>query len=198
MFRSSHTMKRMFFCFPVAGWSFDAFFFPVPRLGGFAPFFQRKDSPSMRRSRRPFSFSEGSAKVAGAALRLARFNTQIDTVDKRFFVGLPSPSAAAIVAGYVWTVHELEQTGLLMALTILVVAGAGVLMVSNVKYHSFKEFDMKKRVPFTALLIIVLIFAVIALEPSFVLFAGFAIYVLSGPFNAVSGRMRDKNAAKDK
>jgi len=136
--------------------------------------------------------------VAGAALRLARFNTQIDTVDKRFFVGLPSPSAAAIVAGYVWTVHELEQTGLLMALTILVVAGAGVLMVSNVKYHSFKEFDMKRRVPFTALLIIVLIFAVIALEPSFVLFAGFAIYVLSGPFNAVTGRARDKSASKDK
>ncbi|KZZ18010.1 hypothetical protein A3749_22300 [Oleiphilus sp. HI0078] len=71
---------------------------------------------------------------------------------------------------------------------MVIVAGAGVLMVSNVKYHSFKEFDMKRRVPFTTLLIIVLVFAVIALEPSLVLLGVFALYTLSGPFNALLGR----------
>jgi len=126
--------------------------------------------------------------VAGAALRLARFNTQIDIVDKRFFIGLPSPSAAAIVAGYVWTVHDYDQSGWLSLLTMLVVACSGVLMVSNVKYHSFKEFDMKRRVPFTTILVIVLIFAVIALKPSLVLLGAFGLYTLSGPFNALLGR----------
>jgi len=123
--------------------------------------------------------------VAGAALRLARFNTQIDIVDKKYFIGLPSPSAAAIVAGYVWVVHDYDQSGWLMLLTTLVVASAGVLMVSNVKYHSFKELDLKRRVPFTAILIMVLIFAVIALKPSLVLLGAFSVYTLSGPFNAL-------------
>ncbi|TNC79830.1 MAG: CDP-diacylglycerol--serine O-phosphatidyltransferase [Oleiphilus sp.] len=128
--------------------------------------------------------------VAGAALRLARFNTQIGSSDKRFFVGLPSPSAAALVAGFVWFAHDYEQTRLLALFTMLVVASAGVLMVSNVLYHSFKEFDMKRRVPFTAVLIIVLVFAVIALEPAFVLLAGFLIYAVSGPFNAFIRKKR--------
>ena len=123
--------------------------------------------------------------VAGAALRLARFNTQIDVVDKRYFIGLPSPSAAAIVAGFVWATHGYEQTTALTLLTVVVVAVSGVLMVSNVKYYSFKEFDMKKSVPFTALLMMVLVFAVIALEPSIVLFGAFMIYVASGPINAL-------------
>jgi len=119
--------------------------------------------------------------VAGAALRLARFNTQIGSVDKRFFVGLPSPAAAAVVAGFVWALHSFEQTRALTLLTMLVVAGSGVLMVSNVLYYSFKEVDMKRRVPFAALLLMVLLFAVIALEPSVVLLGGFLIYALSGP-----------------
>ncbi len=119
--------------------------------------------------------------VAGAALRLARFNTQIGSVDKRFFVGLPSPAAAAVVAGFVWTLHGFDQSRGLALLTMLVVAGAGVLMVSNVLYYSFKEVDMKRRVPFAALLLMVLLFAVISLEPSIVLLGGFMIYALSGP-----------------
>ncbi len=123
--------------------------------------------------------------VAGAALRLARFNTQIGSVDKRYFVGLPSPSAAAVVAGFVWTAHTFEQSTLLSILTVILVAGAGVLMVSNILYYSFKEFDMKRRVPFTALLVVVLIFAVIAIEPPMVLLGGFLIYSLSGPFNSL-------------
>ena len=85
----------------------------------------------------------------------------------------------------------------LTLLTVVVVAASGVLMVSNVKYYSFKEFDMKKSVPFTALLMMVLVFAVIALEPSLVLFGAFMIYVASGPFNAlVKLRKTDKKADK--
>jgi CDP-diacylglycerol--serine O-phosphatidyltransferase len=134
--------------------------------------------------------------VAGAALRLARFNTQIDVVDKRYFVGLPSPSAAAIVAGFVWATHAYESSMFLTLLTMVVVASAGVLMVSNVKYYSFKEFDMKKSVPFTALLVMVLVFAVIALEPSLVLFGAFMIYVLSGPVNILLQKRKGKGEEK--
>lgn len=134
--------------------------------------------------------------VAGAALRLARFNTQIDVVDKRYFIGLPSPSAAAIVAGFVWATHTYDSSMFLTLLTMVVVAAAGVLMVSNVKYYSFKEFDMKKSVPFTALLIMVLVFAVIALEPSLVLFGAFMIYVLSGPINILVQKRKGSDTKK--
>ncbi|MDX1451208.1 MAG: CDP-diacylglycerol--serine O-phosphatidyltransferase [Oleiphilaceae bacterium] len=131
--------------------------------------------------------------VAGAALRLARFNTQIGSVDKRYFVGLPSPSAAAVVAGFVWAVHTFDQTRALSILTVLIVAGAGVLMVSNVLYYSFKEFDVKRRVPFAALLLMVLLFAVIAIEPSTVLLGGFLIYALSGPVMALWRKRKKLN-----
>lgn len=133
--------------------------------------------------------------VAGAALRLARFNTQIGSVDKKYFVGLPSPSAAAVVAGFVWSFHSFEQTKFLALLTMLIVAGAGILMVSNVLYYSFKELDLKRRVPFYMILIVVLIFAVIALEPASVLFGGFIIYTLAGPCQALMRKMRTNKAA---
>jgi CDP-diacylglycerol--serine O-phosphatidyltransferase len=132
--------------------------------------------------------------VAGAALRLARFNTQIGSVDKRYFVGLPSPSAAAVVAGFVWAFHDFEQTKFLSLVTMVVVAGAGVLMVSNVLYYSFKELDLKRRVPFAAILVMVLVFAVIALEPAVVLLAGFMVYVVSGPVNAVRRKLKKQEA----
>lgn len=128
--------------------------------------------------------------VAGAALRLARFNTQIGSVDKKFFVGLPSPSAAACVAGLVWCFHAYEPAGWLTALTIVVVAGTGVLMVSNVLYRSFKDLDLRGRVPFAAILVVVLIFVVVALDPGTVLFTGFLIYALSGPVRAVIRRTK--------
>lgn len=134
--------------------------------------------------------------VAGAALRLARFNTQIGSTDKRFFVGLPSPSAAALVAGFVWLIHDWEQTKFLTIMLMIIVAGAGVLMVSNALYNSFKEFDMKAKVPFAAPLILVLIYAVVALEPSVVLFGAFCIYVLSGPFNTYILRRYNKNKSQ--
>lgn len=136
--------------------------------------------------------------VAGAALRLARFNTQIGSTDKRFFVGLPSPSAAAIVAGTVWSLHVLETTPVLAVLVALVVACAGILMVSNIRYHSFKDLDLKGRVPFVAILIIVLIFAVIALAPAHILLAGFTAYVVSGPVMALIRRQRASRKIESK
>ncbi|MDX1634657.1 MAG: CDP-diacylglycerol--serine O-phosphatidyltransferase [Marinobacter sp.] len=137
--------------------------------------------------------------VAGAALRLARFNTQIGSVDKKFFVGLPSPSAAAVVAGLVWCFHEYEPATWLTLLTIIVVGGAGVLMVSNILYRSFKDLDLKGRVPFAAILVVVLIFVVIAVDPGTVLFLIFLVYALSGPTRALMRKGRrgpgDKSAS---
>ncbi|WP_100641307.1 CDP-diacylglycerol--serine O-phosphatidyltransferase [Marinobacter salexigens] len=126
--------------------------------------------------------------VAGTALRLARFNTQIGSVDKKYFVGLPSPAAAACVAGLVWCFHTYEPAVWLTFLTIVVVGGTGVLMVSNVLYNSFKDLDLRGRVPFAAILLVVLILVVIALDPATVLFTGFLVYALSGPVRALFRR----------
>jgi CDP-diacylglycerol--serine O-phosphatidyltransferase len=120
--------------------------------------------------------------TAGAALRLARFNAQIATAEKRYFKGLPSPSAAAVLAGLVWVGADLRLDGndvvyLAFVLTILM----GALMVSNVRYYSFKEVDFKNRVPFVALLLVVVAYVFASLDPPKVLFAGFLIYAFSGP-----------------
>jgi len=136
--------------------------------------------------------------VAGAALRLARFNTQIGTVDKKYFVGLPSPAAAAMVAGLIWTISSFEVSRWLALITMFVVAGVGVLMVSNILYYSFKDFDLKRKVPFTAILVIVLIFAIISLEPPVVLLVGFLAYTLSGPTSAIIRQRRKLSRAKNR
>ncbi len=87
------------------------------------------------------------------ALRLARFNTQVGTADKRYFIGLASPAAAGVVAGIVWAFSDYGIQGSKMSfLVALMVAAAGMLMVSNIKYNSFKELDLKGRVPFVAIL----------------------------------------------
>ncbi len=136
--------------------------------------------------------------VAGAALRLARFNTQIDTADKRFFIGLASPAAAAVVAGTVWAFHDSGVVGRdISFLVALVVAGAGILMVSNVKYYSFKDVDFKGAVPFVAMLAVVGVFALISLDPPLVLVLGFLIYAMSGPFVTVyEWRKERKNLSR--
>ncbi|MGV6827662.1 MAG: CDP-diacylglycerol--serine O-phosphatidyltransferase [bacterium] len=120
--------------------------------------------------------------TAAAALRLARFNSQLDTMDKRFFKGLPSPSAAAIVAGFVWVSVDNGITGPEVAILAGIVTGlSGILMVSNFLYSSFKQVDLKGKVPFFAIVVIMLVFAVILAEPPIILFAFFALYALSGP-----------------
>ena len=129
--------------------------------------------------------------VACAALRLARFNTQIGTVDKRYFVGLPSPAAAAIMIGMVWMFHDLDVQGRdMQILAFLMSLFAGLLMVSNISFYSFKDFDPKNKVPFLAILLIVLVFALTTIDPPKVLFFVFMAYSLSGPVIWVVRRYR--------
>ncbi len=120
--------------------------------------------------------------TAGAALRLARFNTQVGTADKRYFLGLPSPSAAAVVAGLVWVGADMGVPGGRLAVAGFVLTlAAGLLMVSNLRYYSFKELDFRNRVPFVVTLFIVLLFVFTSIDPPKVIFGGFLAYVLSGP-----------------
>ena len=131
--------------------------------------------------------------TAGAALRLARFNSRLDTADKRFFTGLPSPSAAAILAGFVWVLVDNELSGPDLAwVALILTAGAGLLMVSNILFHSFKQIDFKGKVPFFAIVAVMLAFAVILSEPPIVLFGGFLIYTLSGPLLALKRLYRKR------
>jgi CDP-diacylglycerol--serine O-phosphatidyltransferase len=121
------------------------------------------------------------AYVAGTALRLARFNTQVEIADKRFFQGLPSPSAAAVVAGLIWMSVDNGLTGQdVTIIALFVTFAAGVVMVSNFRYYSFKEVDFKGKVPFMTMLVLVLVFVFITVDPPQVLFGGFFIYMLSG------------------
>jgi CDP-diacylglycerol--serine O-phosphatidyltransferase len=120
--------------------------------------------------------------AVAAALRLARFNAQAATTSRRFFVGLPSPSAAALVAAFVWFSSELGLAGLGgLALAFIITATAGALMVSRFRYYSFKEFNLGRRVPFTYLMGIVLIFILISLDPPTVFLGLFSAYAASGP-----------------
>lgn len=120
--------------------------------------------------------------AAATALRLARFNTQLGTTDKRYFIGLPCPAAAAVVAGMVWIGTELEISGKQINIVVaFILIGLAILMVSNLRYYSFKEIDFKGHVPFFAILVVVLIFSVIAWNPPAVLFLMFFIYALCGP-----------------
>lgn len=138
--------------------------------------------------------------VAGAALRLARFNTQIGSVDKRFFVGLPSPAAAAVVAGMVWvgSQYSFDMSLQMYALVgALLVTLAGLLMVSNIYYLSFKEVDFKGKIPFFSLLLVVLGIAVISIDPATLLWSIFLIYGFSGPLQALIRIKRKRKTSHD-
>lgn len=116
-----------------------------------------------------------------AALRLARFNTNIDVVDKRYFQGLPSPAAAALVSGFVWVLWDNGYTGsdvhwVAAALTVF----AGLSMVSNLRFYSFKDFNLRKSVPFVVIFLLAMFFVVISSYPAGVLFMIFFGYSLSG------------------
>lgn len=118
---------------------------------------------------------------AGAALRLARFNTNIGVVDKRFFQGLPSPASAALVTGFVWLMDDLGFDGKdLSWFAWTITLYAGLTMVTNVPFYSFKEVNFRKSVPFITIFLIVLVFALIASDPPKVLFGLFVLYGLSG------------------
>lgn len=128
-----------------------------------------------------FGWAAAFLFAACAALRLARFNTQVETVDKRYFVGLASPPAAAILATTVWLWHDVvppyEVSVLVGILTVVI----GLLMVSNIRYTSFKGFNLRGRVPFVVMLAALLVFIIVVINPPTVLLAMACIYCLSGP-----------------
>jgi CDP-diacylglycerol--serine O-phosphatidyltransferase len=114
-------------------------------------------------------------------LRLARFNVNTTVVDKRYFQGLPSPAAAALVAGFIWLMTELNVNPAGVAWPMFVLSlYSGLTMVSNVPFYSFKDVQMKKSVPFVVMVLIALAIAVINIHPPIVLFGVFVIYGFSG------------------
>jgi CDP-diacylglycerol---serine O-phosphatidyltransferase len=120
--------------------------------------------------------------TAAGALRLARFNTQALVIDKRYFQGLPIPAAAGILASMVWLSVDAEIPGNIIDMLAAILAIAiAILMVSNIRYYSFKEIDLKGRVPFVGILLVVLAFVSISLDPPKILFLLFFCYGLSGP-----------------
>jgi CDP-diacylglycerol--serine O-phosphatidyltransferase len=135
---------------------------------------------------------------AGAALRLARFNTQLDSAtDKRFFQGMPSPSAAALIAGFVWVMVEYGVDGHAVRwLAAAIALFGGLTMVSNFRYYSGKEINLRKSVPFFVILLVVLAFILVSTSPPEVLFGVFALYGLSGYGDALLRFVRRKKAAK--
>ncbi len=129
-----------------------------------------------------FGWVAAFVHAAGAALRLARFNTQVATADKRYFQGLPSPSAAAILAGFIWfsETHDFSGESVRYIASGLALA-TGLLMVSNFRYYSFKDLDLRGRVPFLWAILIMLVFAFIFTNPPLMLFVIFSAYAVSGP-----------------
>ncbi len=120
---------------------------------------------------------------ACAALRLARFNVNTGVVDKRYFQGLPSPAAAALVAGFIWVMTDMGVPGSSLAWPMFALSlYAGLTMVTNVPFYSFKDVQMKRSVPFIVIVLIVLGIAVINIDPPIVMFSVFVVYGLSGYF----------------
>lgn len=120
---------------------------------------------------------------AGAALRLARFNTNIEVVDKRYFQGLPSPAAAALVAGFILVMTDMDVAGggaVVRWAAWVITVFAGLTMVSNVPFYSFKDVNFRKSVPFVMIFVIVLLFVAISIHPPLVLFGMFVLFALSG------------------
>src|SRR5918993_2577726 len=134
--------------------------------------------------------------VACAALRLARFNTQVGVVDKRWFVGLNSPSAAALMMAFVWTMDDFGVTGdLLRFAALALTVFCALMMVSRVRYTSFKSDKARDRVPFWVMLLIVGFLVAVMIDPPRVLLAVAVFYALSGPVGWLLRRTRGPKAA---
>lgn len=119
---------------------------------------------------------------AAAAVRLARFNTNIEVVDKRYFQGLPSPAAAALVAGFIWVADDfgIDRVDWLRYIAFSLTLFAGVTMVVSIPFYSFKDFNLRKRVPVWAVPLIIAAITVVAAKPPMVLFLMFVAYSMSG------------------
>jgi len=124
--------------------------------------------------------------LAGGALRLARFNTQLGTADKRYFQGLPSPAAAAILAGLVWVSEKYQyEIETLPWLILIITVTTGLLMVSNFRYYSFKDINFRGKVPFVVVIGVMLGFAITLSNPATILCLFFFGYALSGPLMTI-------------
>lgn len=133
--------------------------------------------------------------VACAALRLARFNTQIDTADKNYFTGLASPAAACVIASTVWVCNDLGWVGEnlpyeVSLLVALLTAAIGFLMIANFPYSSFKGIDFRGRVPFVVMIAVVLVFGLVTVDPPRIFLLAFLAYAASGPLMLVLKRRK--------
>ncbi len=129
--------------------------------------------------------------AACAALRLARFNSQVAVVDKRWFIGLASPAAAGLLASAVWTAEELGYSGeQLRYAALAVTVSAALLMVSGLRYSSFKGGPRHDRVPFLAIIAVLVALVAIAIDPPTVLLAIASLYALSGPVHWLVRKLR--------
>jgi CDP-diacylglycerol--serine O-phosphatidyltransferase len=129
--------------------------------------------------------------TAGGALRLARFNTQLETADKNYFQGLPSPAAAAILAGFIWICLEYKyDIELFKYFALGLTVSTGLLMVSNFRYSSFKKIDLKGKVPFIVAIAAMLGIAFVMAQPQTMLFLLFLGYAISGPVITLVMRRR--------
>ncbi|MCF6289113.1 MAG: CDP-diacylglycerol--serine O-phosphatidyltransferase [Proteobacteria bacterium] len=134
--------------------------------------------------------------AVSGALRLARFNVHIGTVDKNYFEGMPSPAAAALLCSFVWVAVDHEFTGESLNYVVLAITlFAGLMMVSKIKYYAFKTLPFKETVPFVWILLLVFIFVLLALAPAKVLFVVFTSYSLSGVLLSVY-EFKQKRAKK--
>jgi len=129
--------------------------------------------------------------MAGGALRLARFNTQLTSADKRYFQGLPSPAAAAILAGFVLICLEYGYSiEIIKYPAVILTMSTGLLMVSNFRYSSFKDIDLKGKVPFFVAIAVMLAIAFVMAQPQTMLFLLFLVYAVSGPVVTLVARRR--------
>lgn len=144
-----------------------------------------------------FGWMASFVYLACTALRLARFNVQATAVDKRFFIGLPSPAGAGLMASFVWVGHELGWGGEAVAyLAGLYTLAVGALMVCNLKYYSFKDVDFRGRVPFAMILVVIVVMGVIFLDPPKVILGALGVYALSGPILSVRRWLRRRGRSQ--
>lgn len=129
---------------------------------------------------------------ACAALRLALFNTLIGKVSKKWFIGIPSPTAAALVIGLIWVSHTFQGLPFLNWLCLFITLFAGLSMVVQIPFWSFKEINFSRRVPFFVMILAVIVLLLVTLEPSVVLFGFFLLYSLSGYFLYICHLLRKR------
>lgn len=137
--------------------------------------------------------------AACAALRLARFNTQVGVADKAYFQGLASPAAAGLCMSFVWTMEKFDKSGIdVQFITPVIAIVAGLLMVSNVRYFSFKAWPLSDKVPFIWIPAVLLVFVALAVDTARVLFGIAVLYVISGPILTLWGlrRWREQRALR--